>query len=817
MKDNISNELTRVMDAAKADAINNNNQELKVEHVVLNLIIDQNNKAINIVKSMGVDTNTLHDTLYEIVYNSNLTPKVTHGNIKISQELKKVLDAVDNEAAWLGDVKADTSHLMMSILNIPSLKINRIFTKFNLTYKGFKQAMTSGEYDDTLDNDKPSNISKPKKPTPKNTPALTSFCRDITAAVEKGEIDPVIGREKEIKRVTQILARRKKRNPILIGDPGTGKTTIVEGIAKMIHDGTAPRILAKKRILSLSLTSIVAGTKYRGQFEERMKAIMDELKQNPDIIIFLDELHTIVGAGNSNGGLDASNIFKPALANGDIQVIGATTLDEFRENIEKDGALTRRFQQVLVEEPTVQEAITILKNVKGTYEKYHKVKYTDDAIEECVKMADRYIMDRALPDKAFDIMDEAGAAANINYEKPEHIKKLEVERDELIKQKLDVVHKQKYEEAAELRDKESKLDKALETATADWEKSLDLKKTEIGVEQICDVISTMTGIPLSKLSSQENKKLLNMDKVLKEYIIGQDEAIDKTVQAIKRNRLGIKDKKKPQGVMVYLGPSGAGKTELAKRVAEQLFGDSESLIRFDMSEYSEKFNVSRLVGSPPGYVGYEQGGQLTEQVRRKPYSVVLFDEIEKAHSEIYNLLLQLLDEGQLTDGMGRKVDFKNCLIIMTSNVGVKELSTMGKTVGFETQSTVASKSDRDRQIIEKALKKKFPPEFLNRIDETIVFNKLSEDNIHKIIHIEIDKLKDRLSDMGYDIKLDKSAMEFIAKEGYHEEYGARPLGRAIQVHIGNLIADEILMGNIREGSQIKISFDKKENKVFVKK
>lgn len=817
MKDNISSELTRVMDAAKADAINNNSQELKVEHVVLNLIIDQNNKAINIIKSMGVDTNTLHDTLYEIVYNSNLTPKVTHGNIKISQELKKVLDAVDNEAAWLGDIKADTSHLMMSILNIPSLKINRVLTKFNLTYKGFKQAMTAGEFDDTMDNEKPSNGNKAKKPVPKNTPALTSFCRDVTAAVEKGEIDPVIGREKEIKRVTQILARRKKRNPILIGDPGTGKTSIVEGIAKMIHDGTAPRILAKKRILSLSLTSIVAGTKYRGQFEERMKAIMDELKQNPDVIIFLDELHTIVGAGNSNGGLDASNIFKPALANGEIQVIGATTLDEFRENIEKDGALTRRFQQVLVNEPTVQEAITILKNVKGTYEKYHKVKYTDDAIEECVKMADRYITDRALPDKAFDILDEAGAAANINHEKPEHIKKLEAERDVLIKQKLDVVHKQKYEEAAELRDKEVKLDKALETATADWEKSLDLKKTEIGVEEICDVISTMTGIPLSKLSSQENKKLLNMDKVLKEYIIGQDEAIEKTVQAIKRNRLGIKDKKKPQGVFIYLGTSGGGKTELAKRVAEQLFGDSESLIRLDMSEYSEKFNVSRLVGSPPGYVGYEQGGQLTEQVRRRPYSVVLFDEIEKAHPDIYNLLLQLLDEGQLTDGMGRKVDFKNCLVIMTSNIGVKELSSMGKTVGFETQSTIATKSDRDRQIIEKALKKKFPPEFLNRIDETIVFNKLSEENIHKIINIEIDKLKERLSDMGYDIKLDKSAMEFIAKEGYHEEYGARPLGRAIQVHIGNLIADEILMGNIQEGSQIKISYDKKENKVFVKK
>jgi ATP-dependent Clp protease ATP-binding subunit ClpC len=548
-----------------------------------------------------------------------------------------------------------------------------------------------------------------------------------------------------------------------------------------------------------------------------MKAIMDELKQNPDIIIFLDELHTIVGAGNSNGGLDASNIFKPALANGEIQVIGATTLDEFRENIEKDGALTRRFQQVLIEEPSVSETITILKTVKSTYEKYHKVRYTDEAIEECVKMADRYITDRALPDKAFDILDEAGAAANISYDKPDYIKKLEIEKTELTKLKLDVVHKQKYEEAAELRDKENKLEKQLDNAISDWEKSLDTKKTEIGVNEICEVVSTMTGIPLNKLSSQENKKLLNLDNILKASVIGQDEAIEKTVQAIKRNRLGIKDKRKPQGVFIYLGPSGTGKTELAKKVAEQLFGDSESLIRLDMSEYSEKFNVSRLIGSPPGYVGYEQGGQLTEQVRRKPYSVILFDEIEKAHSEIYNLLLQVLDEGQLTDGIGRKIDFRNSLIIMTSNVGVRELSSMGKSVGFETQTTVASKSNRDRQIIEKALKKKFPPEFLNRIDETIVFNKLSEEDIHKIIYIEIDKLKERLSDMGYSIKLDKSAMEFIAKEGYHDEYGARPLGRAIQVHIGNLIADEILSGSITEGSEIKITYDKKYNKVVIKR
>ena len=564
------------------------------------------------------------------------------------------------------------------------------------------------------------------------------------------------------------------------------------------------------------MASMVAGTKYRGQFEERLKTLIDEIKDNPEIILFMDELHTMVGAGNASGSLDAANIFKPALANGDLQVIGATTLDEYREHIEKDGALTRRFQQVLINQPTVDETIIILRNIREKYENHHKVSYSDEAINECVKLSDRYITDRAMPDKAIDILDEAGAATNVSQEKPAIIKKLELEKRKIGEQKLIVVSRQKYEEAAELRDKESKITEKLEAEKLKWEQQLDKKRTAVGVNEICEVISTMTGIPLNKISSQENKRLSTMDAVLKKSIIGQDDAIDKITQSIKRNRLGLKDKQKPIGSFICLGPTGVGKTELAKKIAEQLFGDPDALIRLDMSEYIEKHTVSRMVGAPPGYVGYEQGGQLTEKIRRRPYSVILLDEIEKAHSDVFNLLLQLLYEGQLTDGLGRKVDFKNCLIILTSNIGVKELSTLGSGVGFKTDATIANKEERNRNIIQKALKKKFAPEFLNRIDDTIVFNSLNVEDIKKIIGIEIDKLKNNLTDLGYKITLDKGAIDFLVREGYDEAYGARPLSRAIQVHIGNLIADEILNGNIKEGSSIKISHNKKTDKVFVK-
>jgi ATP-dependent Clp protease ATP-binding subunit ClpC len=560
----------------------------------------------------------------------------------------------------------------------------------------------------------------------------------------------------------------------------------------------------------------VAGTKYRGQFEERMKAVLEECKANPDIILFIDELHTIVGAGNASGSLDASNIFKPALARGEIQIIGATTLDEYRENIEKDGALTRRFQQVLVEEPTLEETKIILMNIKEKYEKHHKVKYTEEAIDECVKLADRYIMERSMPDKAIDVMDEAGATTNVTLEKPEEIKQLEAKKLEIIERKKEVVIKQKYEEAAKLRDEEKKVIEQLQSAMNAWNDRLEKKTTEVGVELISEVVSMMTGIPLTKISTQESKRLMNMDKELMGKVIGQDAAVSKVVKAIKRNRIGIKDKNKPVGSFIFLGPTGVGKTMLAKLLAEYVFGDSEALIRMDMSEYMEKHTVSRLIGPPPGYVGYEQGGQLTEKVRRKPHCVILFDEIEKAHEDVFNVLLQLLDEGQLTDGLGRKVNFKNALIILTSNIGVKEVNSFGKNMGFETAASIVNEENKARDIIEKALKKKFRPEFLNRIDEAIIFRGLTEEDIHKIIYLEVENLEKRLLEMNFKLKISKEAVDFLAKQGYDEAYGARPLARAIQHYVEDAVADEILNGNIKEGETITIGFEKEREEITVK-
>lgn len=817
MGKNVKPSVRKIMREALNDVVNTNGSHLTLEHILLSAIMDNENRAMNVISSMGININSLYDTVYEIVHNNNLTPKVkTPDKIPFNKEVKSVFDHVDDEVELVGDFEVDTAHLLLSILSFKDFKITKVLNKFKITYETFKETLMSTESFDETPMEENNKSKKPKRVARNATPVINNFCRNVSLAAENNEIDPVIGRDNEIKRVSQILSRRKKNNPILIGDAGCGKTSIVEGIAKMIVDGDAPRIISDKKIYTLNMASMVAGTKYRGQFEERLKALIEELKNNPEIILFMDEIHTMVGAGNASGSLDAANIFKPALANGELQVIGATTLDEYREHIEKDGALTRRFQQVLINEPTVDETITILKNIKEKYENHHKVTYTDEAIEECVKLSDRYITDRAMPDKAIDILDEAGAATNVSQEKPASIKKLELEKKKLAEQKLLVVSRQKYEEAAELRDKENKLSNKLESEKLKWEQQLDKKRTTVDVENICEIISTMTGIPLNKISGQENKRLANMASVLKESIIGQDDAIDKITQAIKRNRLGLKDKRKPIGNFICLGPSGVGKTELAKKIAEQLFGDQDSLIRLDMSEYMEKHTVSRMVGAPPGYVGYEQGGQLTEKVRRRPYSVILFDEIEKAHTDVFNLLLQLLDEGQLTDGLGRKVDFKNCLIILTSNVGVKELSTLGTGVGFKTDATIVGKEQRDRNIIQKALKKKFSPEFLNRIDDTIIFNSLKVDDIKKIIGIEIEKLKKNLTDLGYEITLDNAAINFLVKEGYDEDYGARPLNRAIQVHIGNLIADEILMGNIKEGSIVKISYDKKTNKVFVK-
>ena len=593
-------------------------------------------------------------------------------------------------------------------------------------------------------------------------------------------------------------------------------TAIIEGLAQLIKDGKAPRTIQNKKIYSLDMGSVVAGTKYRGQFEERMKAILDECKANPNVILFIDELHTIVGAGNTSGSLDASNIFKPALARGEIQVIGATTLDEYRENIEKDSALTRRFQQVMVLEPTLDETKIILHNIKEKYEKHHKVKYTDEAIDECVKLADRYITDRSMPDKAIDILDEAGASANLVVEKPEAIKILEKRKQELSLIKKEVVLKQKYEEAAKLRDEEKSIIEQLAKENKDWDEKLNGDLTEIGVNEILEVVSTMTGIPLTKLSTTEASKLINLEKELNNNLIGQSSAISKVVKAIKRNRIGIKNKNKPVASYMLLGNTGTGKTLLAKLLADKVYGDVESLIRFDMSEYMEKHNVSRLIGSPPGYVGHEQGGQLTEKVRRKPHCVILFDEIEKAHDDVFNLLLQVLDEGQLTDGLGRKVNFKNTLIILTSNIGVKEVSSFGKTMGFDTSTSIINEETKIRDIIDKALKKKFKPEFLNRLDDAIIFNKLSKTDIDKIIRLELNKLEEKLKEINLNLKISDDAVSFIADKGYDENYGARPINRAIQHYIEDPISDEILNNNINDSDTVNVSLNKNKTELIIK-
>ena len=813
--------INNAMDEAKSF----DDVKVRPEHIMLSILIDDDNECTKVLKTMNIDTAELYDKLSDAVRKSDLTPRVSNNvrkKLPFSDETRVVFKALDKECEKLKDNMIDTTHILLAILLSKSISTD-MFNEHNINYSSFNKQLSmmkedfNNAYEGDETSDEESFKRKSKQADSKSkTPVLDNFCRDVSKAVEKGDIDPVVGRTVEIKRVSQILSRRKKNNPILIGEPGVGKTSIVEGLAQLIHDGNAPRTLIGKRIFTLDLSSIVAGTKYRGQFEERMKAILEECKANPDIVLFIDELHTIVGAGNASGSLDAANIFKPALARGELQVIGATTLDEYRENIEKDGALVRRFQQVLVEEPTLDETKVILNNIKEKYEKHHKVQYTDEAIEECVKLSDRYIMDRSMPDKAIDVLDEAGATTNVSVEKPENIKLLEAKKLEINEKKKDVVVKQKYEEAAKLRDEEKKIIEDLTKAMAEWQAKLDKKVTIVGVEIISEVVSMMTGIPLTKISTQETKKLMALDKELMGKVIGQDDAVTKVVKAIKRNRIGIKDKNKPVGSFIFLGPTGVGKTLLAKLLAEHVYGDSEALIRMDMSEYMEKHSVSRLIGPPPGYVGYEQGGQLTEKVRRKPHCVILFDEIEKAHEDVFNILLQLLDEGMLTDGLGRKVNFKNALIILTSNIGVKEVASFGKNMGFETASSIVNEENKARAIIEKALKKKFKPEFLNRIDEAIVFNGLKEEDIHKIIYVEISKLEKRVKEMGFNLKVSKDAIEFLATQGYDEAYGARPLARAIQHYVEDPVADEILNENIKEGETISIGLDKTKQEITVK-
>ena len=658
-----------------------------------------------------------------------------------------------------------------------------------------------------------------KKPSRKQgsesgTPVLDNFSKDLNKMAADGKLDPVVGREREIRRIAQILSRRKKNNPIIIGEPGCGKTAIVEGLAMKIHEGDCPRNLMDKRIVLLDMTSIVAGTKYRGQFEERLKVIIEELRENPNIVVFIDEIHTIVGAGNASGSLDASNIFKPALARGEIQCIGATTLDEYRTNFEKDGALERRFQKIIVDAPSKAETLIIIQNVKFKYEEYHKVNYSDEVLELCVNLADRYITDREFPDKAFDIIDEVGARSQVEIKLPESIEKLKSQAALIKEEKISVVKKQDYEQAAELRDKERKIIAKLNLEKKKFEEELSTHKRDIDTELVLEVVSNMTKIPVSKLSTDDKTALVSLEGQLGSTVIGQEEAVKKISEAIRRNSLGIKDPNKPIGSFIFLGSTGVGKTHLAKQLAKQIFGSEDALIRIDMSEYSEKHNVSRLIGAPPGYVGYEEGGQLTEAVKNKPYSVVLFDEVEKANKEVFNTLLQMLDEGHLTDSLGRKINFRNCLVIMTSNIGARKISEFGSSIGFEGKMSHSSQEERKRTIIQKEMKNYFSPEFLNRIDEVVIFNSLKEDEIKKIVEIELNKLIKRLGELKLNFKYDKTIIDHISQVGFDETFGARPVKRAIQDEIEDLISEEVLVGTVLEGKTYTLYF--KDEKIQIK-
>jgi len=796
--------------------------EVKIEHILISLINDYNNNAIKILLNLGVDVDKLHKKIEQSLFKQRKKIKKPINEIPLPLNFltEKILDNAQKECDLLNGEFIDTQHILLSTLKSDNM-VNSVLKEMKIDYNQYLTSTKKLNVENSIDSfgeddEQIFNKKETKKFKSQGTPILDNFSTDLTKRAAEGKIDPVIGRDEVIQRVAQILSRKKKNNPILIGQPGVGKTTIAEGLALMIVEGTAPRTLLGKRIMSLDLTSIVAGTKYRGQFEERIKGIVDELTEVNDVILFIDEIHTLVGAGNSPGSMDAANVFKPALARGDLQVIGATTLDEFREKIEKDGALTRRFQQVIIDPPSVDETIKILKQIKGSYENFHKVSYSDETIEQCVKLADRYITDREFPDKAIDILDEAGSRTQIKLRTPENIAILETKMNEIKDKKLDVVKNQEYEKAAKLKNEETKILDKLTKEKEKWMTSLNDKKQIVTVEDISEVVSIMTGIPLNRISGEQGRKMMDMEKELANSIIGQEEALIKIAKAIRRNRVGIKNPKKPIGTFMFLGPTGVGKSFFTKKLAEYMFGDEDSLIRFDMSEFQEKHSVSRLIGAPPGYVGYEEGGQLTEKVRRKPYSIILFDEIEKANKEIYNTLLQLLDEGHLTDSLGRKVNFKNCMVIMTSNVGVKKLNEFGTGVGFNTKSRSESENTIKETLLVDELKKQFPPEFLNRLDDVIIFKSLKKEEINKIVDLEINKVKKRVIEMGYSLEVNKIAREYIADQGYHEEYGARPLNRAIQKFIEDPVSEEILSGNVNLGQTIKVSYSKNKDKIIIK-
>ncbi len=811
----------QILANSRNEAVRLGHDYIGAEHLLLGLVMDKDSLPVRVLSSLDIDILELKNVVEQNIQRySGPSSHLSVANINLNSQAEKILKFTVLEARDAKNDEAQPEHLMLSILKQKENMATRILGQFYIDYDTFRQesefvrqeneyvgpqvvnqAPSTGENDEY---DDPDGQNYRKGNVKSRTPVLDNFGRDVTKIAEEGRLDPIIGREVEIERVSQILSRRKKNNPILIGEPGVGKTAIVEGLALRIMQKRVSRTLFNKRVVMLDLAALVAGTKYRGQFEERMKAIMNELEKSRDVILFIDEIHTMVGAGGATGSLDASNILKPALARGELQCIGASTLDEYRQYIEKDGALDRRFQKVLVEPPSIDDTIHILQNISNKYEDFHNVVYTPEAIKACVTLSERYITDRFLPDKAIDVLDEVGARVHLkNIHVPRHVEDLEKRIEDLKDDKNQAVKNQQYEKAADLRDMETKLSRQLEQEKVQWDEESKTRRYPVTEDDIAEVVMMMTGIPVRKVSDNENQKLFKMGEDLAGVVIGQEDAVKKITKAIQRNRVGLKDPTKPVGSFIFLGPTGVGKTELAKALARYLFDTDDALIRIDMSEYMEKFSVSRLIGAPPGYVGYEEGGQLTEKVRRKPYSVVLLDEIEKAHPDVYNILLQVLDDGQLTDGLGRRVDFKNTLIIMTSNIGARQLKDFGQGVGFSTKARQESVEDSSKSVIQNALRKTFSPEFLNRIDDVVVFNSLGKDEIFKIIDLMLKGVKKRLSTMGFKLDLSAEAKDFLSEKGYDPQFGARPLNRAIQKYIEDPLAEFILGEQPAEGTHFE--------------
>jgi ATP-dependent Clp protease ATP-binding subunit ClpC len=833
-----SQRIKDVLGYSKEEAVRLGNSHISVEHLFLGILRDGEGLAIDVLVVLGVELYDLRMAIEKSIRNDQPSSATDPDSLPLLKSAERILKLTHLEARSMKEKTIDTNHLLLAIMKDDNNYATRYLVENGITYNKVKQEISDTQPESQADfpGDEDDEAKGPfgaggsgggqpggskggsgaSQKSSSDTPVLDNFGIDLTKAAEEDRLDPIVGRETEIERLAQILSRRKKNNPILIGEPGVGKSAIAEGLALRIIQRKVSRVLFDKRVVTLDLASIVAGTKYRGQFEERMKAILNEMVKNPSIILFIDEIHTIVGAGGATGSLDAANMLKPALARGEIQCIGATTLDEYRQHIEKDGALERRFQKVMVDPTSVEETIDILKNIKERYEEHHNVNYTDDAIDACVKLTQRYISDRHLPDKAIDALDESGSRVHIsNIVVPDQIVELEQEIEQTKQDKIQAVKNQNFEKAASYRDKEKELLDKLDTEKKKWEKELSQNRETVDEDKVAEVVAMMTGVPVQRIAQAEGTRLLKMADELRGSVIGQDEAIEKVVKSIQRNRAGLKDPNKPIGTFVFLGPTGVGKTQMAKVLAEYLFESIDNLIRIDMSEYMEKFSISRLVGAPPGYVGYEEGGQLTEKVRRKPYAVVLLDEIEKAHPDVYNILLQVLDEGQLTDSLGRRVDFRNTIVIMTSNIGTRELKDFGQGVGFATKARQNAANDHAKSVIQKALKRAFAPEFLNRIDDVVLFNTLSREDIHKIIDIELKGLYERVKTLGFGIKLSDEAKDYVLDKGYDIQYGARPLKRAIQKYLEDPMAESIIKSSLVEGDTMVVDFDKEKEEIVV--